>query len=158
MINLPSLRQMIVMGSKVIEKVFDELGCINPMYDLITENGDKEVWPAPPTDDKDLAVRIVRETMRKRKVIQYLFIDEAWILHTHDETDIEFARTIGLQHHTDRREVIMFSAENLEGEMLTAKRYILRSDIPGAKASLSPLEIDDMTDVISSGRMVGLLR
>jgi len=98
--------------------------------------------------------------MELNDVDRYVFIDEAWTIDNRKgnlpEIDIKKAYREGIRNHPDRREVIWFNAENRRGEMLTASRFILRPE--HGKATLAPLRIDDMTDVQSSGRMVGLLQ
>jgi hypothetical protein len=88
---------------------------------------------------------------------RYVFMDEAWIVDDRRGQiglDVEKIKREGVKNHPDRREVVMFSAENRRGERLTAKRYILRPEI--GKPTLAPLEIDPQFDH-SEGRMVGLL-
>jgi hypothetical protein len=96
--------------------------------------------------------------MHLNDVDRYCYMDEAWIVDDRRGQlglDIERVKREGVKNHPDRREIVMFSAENRRGEQLTAKRFILRPEI--GKPTLSPLEIDEPFDH-SEGRMVGLLR
>lgn len=154
--ELTDLRSLIVFASKNIEKIFKKTHAIYPMYHAITARGDSVVLQPPP-GDKDMSVAMVKAWLVLNDIETVVFFDEAWILddrHGHIGLDMEKIRRVGISNHPDRREVIMISAENRRGEMLTAKHFILRPEI--GKPSLSPLVIDEIFDH-SEGRMVGLL-
>jgi hypothetical protein len=156
--DLTDLKSLIEFASTQAEKIFRKTGVLYPMYHAISSIGETKIL-TPKLDDKDLAVAMVKAWFEIENIDRYCFIDEAWILDDRKGNlppqDWARIRREGLSNHPDRREVIMFSAENRRGEMQTATRFILRPEI--GKPSLSPLKIDDMTDVESEGRMVGLL-
>jgi hypothetical protein len=155
---LTDLKSLIEFASKNTDKIFRRQGVIYPMYHAIKTSGETVIL-TPQMDDKDIGVAMVKAWFALNDIDRYVFIDEAWILDDRrgqlGGIDIEKARREGLRNHPDRREVVMFSAENRRGQMQTAARFILRPEI--GRPTLSPLKIDDMTDVESTGRMVGLL-
>ena len=152
------LADLIHSVSEAIEDIFRKTGEIRPMYEAIKPDGEHMVVVVPGCD-KDGEVAMVRAFFAIENVDRYVFVSEAWTL---DSTksgapiDVEQARREGIRNHPDRREAVMFMAESRDGEMLTAHRYILRPE--HRKPKLAPLQIDDMTGVESSGRMVGLLK
>jgi hypothetical protein len=152
---LPDLRSLIEFASANAEKLFRRQGRLLPMYHAIATNGEHKIL-TPSLSDKDLAVAMVKAWFVIENIDRYVFIDEAWIVDARGggpELDVEKARRYGISNHPDRREIVMFAAEN-HREMLTARRFILRPEI--GKPSLSPLVIDEQFDH-SEGRMVGLL-
>jgi hypothetical protein len=158
MINaLVDLKSLIEFASVQAEKIFRRTGAIYPMYHAISASGETKIL-TPKMVDKDVGVAMVKVWLALENIDRYVFIDEAWILDTAKSggppPDMARIRREGLRNHPDRREVVMFAAENRRGEMLTAARFILRPE--HGKASLSPLKLNDMDRLESSGRMVGL--
>jgi len=153
---LTDLKSLIEFASKNAEKIFRKQGAIYPMYHAIDARGEHKIL-TPQMDDKDVSVAMVKAWFALEGIDRYIFIDEAWILDTSKsgaEIDLEWIKRHGVRNHPDRREVVMFAAENRKGERLTAKRFILRPEV--GKPTLSPLTIDEVFDH-SEGRMVGLL-
>ena len=112
----------------------------------------------PPPGDKDLSIALIKAWFELNEIDRYVYIDEAWIVDDRRNQlglDLDEVRRTGVRNHPDRREIVMFSAENRRGEQLTAKRFILRPEI--GKPTLSPLDIDKPYEH-SEGRMVGLLK
>jgi hypothetical protein len=154
---LGDLKSLIEFASKQAEKLFRLQGNLYPLYHCIKANGDTVILNRM-DEDKDLSVAMMIAWMHLNDVDRYCYMDEAWIVDDRRGQlglDIEKVRREGVKNHPDRREIVMFSAENRRGEQLTAKRFILRPEI--GKPTLSPLEIDEPFDH-SEGRMVGLLR
>lgn len=155
--KLTDLKSMIEFASAQAEKLFRIQGVIYPLYHCIKTNGDNAILNQMDRD-KDLSVAMTVAWMQLNDVDRYVFMDEAWIVDDRKGQiglDMEKIRRMGISKHPDRREIVMFSAENRRGEQLTAKRFILRPET--GKARLSPLVIDEAFDH-SEGRMVGLLR
>lgn len=157
---MTELKSLIEFASDQAEKFFRRQGVIYPMFHAIKTSGETMLVPsfAP---DKDASVALTKALFTLEDIDRYVFMDEAWILDNRTNNlpplDMEKIRREGLRDHPDRREIVMFSAENRRGEMQTASRFILRPEI--GRPSLAPLKIDDMTAVTgSSGRMVGLLK
>ena len=128
-----------------------------PLYHCVKANGETAILGAE-LRDKDLNVAMVTAWMQLNAVDRYVFMDEAWMIHTSKDgppLDLEWINRHGLRNHPDRREAVMFSAENRRGEFLTAKRYILRPET--GNPTLAPLQIDEPFEH-SKGRMVGLLK
>ena len=158
--DLTDLRALIEFASERIEMIFRKSGVIHSMYHAIAADGKHELI-SPASDDKDIAVALMRAAFELRGIDRYVFCDEAWIIDTSKSgrtiTEAEWAkiRREGLRNHPDRREIVMFSAENRRGEQLLASRYILRPE--HGKATLMPLAFQEIFDK-SEGRMVGLLK
>ena len=154
-----NLKDLVTFASAQAEKIFRQTGVLLPMYHAFKSNGDQFVIASPDIHDKDVAVGIVKAKFDTEDVESYVFMSEAWVLEQAavGGPEIERAMQHGLSEHPDRREVIAFSAENRDGQMQTARRYILRPE--HGKAKLTPLKLDDMVSITESrGRMVGLLR
>jgi hypothetical protein len=151
------LKWLIEFASTQAEKLFRKQGIIYPLYHCIRANGESTIL-TPPPGDKDRSVALVKAWLSIENISTVCFMDEAWILDDRRGQlglDMEKIRREGIRNHPDRREVVMFSAENRRGEALTARRFILRPEI--GKATLAPLVIDEPYDH-SEGRMVGLLQ
>ena len=153
------LKSLIEFASTQAEKLFRKQGgVIYPLYHCIKPNGESAILSPPGVGDKDLDVAMVKAWMQINDISTVCFMDEAWILDNRKggpKIDMERVNREGVRNHPDRREVVMFSAENRDGEMLTARRFILRPEI--GRPTLAPLVIDEQFEH-SSGRMVGLLR
>lgn len=156
--QLLDLKSLIEFASKQTEKIFRKNGVIYPMYHAIKASGETAILTPPHLGSKDLDVAMIKAWFEIENILTYVFMDEAYILDDRKGTlppqDWKKIQREGLRNHPDRREIIMFSAENRRGEMLTATRFILRPEI--GKPTLSPLKIDEPFDH-SEGRMVGLL-
>jgi hypothetical protein len=154
---LANMKSMIEFASAQAEKLFRKDGVIYPIYHCIKKDGETLIVP-PLHDSKDVAVAMMKALFVIEKIDRYVFIDEAWMLDAAasgvEGIDLERVRREGVKDHPDRREIVMFSAENRRGEMLTGRRFILRPE--HGKPTLSPLHIDPPYDH-SEGRMVGLL-
>jgi hypothetical protein len=153
---LDDLKSMIEFASKQAGKLFRKQGIIYPLYHAIDADGKTTILPALDRD-KDMSVAMTKAWFAINQIDRYVFMDEAWVLDDRRGQlgiDIEKIKREGVRNHPDRREIVMFSAENRRDERLTAKRFILRPEI--GKPSLSPLEFDERFDH-SEGRMVGLL-
>jgi len=151
------LKSLIEFASAQAVKLFRRQGIIYPLYHCIRADGETTILNAF-DQDKDLSVAMTKAWMHINDIDTYVFMDEAWILDATQSgsprIDIKKVQREGIRNHPDRREVVMFSAENRRGEKLTAKHFILRPEV--GKPTLSPLQIDPPYDH-SEGRMVGLL-
>jgi hypothetical protein len=151
------LTALITFASEQAGKIFEMTGVLYPMYHAITRDGQHAIL-TPPDRDKDTAVAMVKAWFELNDIDRYVFVDEAWTIIAKPGDPLPDMKRIardGLSNHPDRREVVLFSAENRRGEWVTGIRYILRPE--HGKPKLSPLTIDDMT-LHSEGRMVGLLQ
>ena len=155
--ELTDLKSLIEFASGRAEKLFRKQGVVYPMYHAIKTTGQSMIIPAL-NPNKDASVAMTKVLFELESIDRYVFFDEAWILDDRKGQigiDMEKANREGISKHPDRREIVMFMAENRRGEIQTAARFILRPEV--GKATLAPLKIDDMTDAESKGRMVGLL-
>jgi hypothetical protein len=148
------LRELIEVASGASELTFMTTGSFPPTWHMITADGE-HLYSGPISPDKDTQVALIRALMIIRNIVRYVFIDEAWILERKeiDRAELDRVYQTGLKNHPDRKEILMFSAEDQSAGMVTAHRDIIRE--PGRKARLGPLVIDNFTE--SEGRMVGLL-
>ena len=143
-------------ASAQAETIFRRTGEVLPMWHAIKADGEQMIIPFAASEDKDMAVSLIKALFELESVETYVFMSEAWILHAGPDADIDGINRRGLSDHPDRREAIMFAAENRDGEEQTACRFILRPE--HGKAKLSPLKMDDMKNRTSEGRMVGMLQ
>lgn len=153
------LRKMIDSASDVCSEMFAQNGEIGPMWHAVTRTGENFLTPHPRTVDKNTAAAMMRALFELRDVVRCLFISEAWIGESHDETGIKKLNAWvdeygSLEDYPDRVEVVAFMAEDIETGQLTARRRIERG---GGKLKLGPLEVDDLIGYESSGRIVGML-
>jgi hypothetical protein len=149
------LKSMVRFASAQVEKMFRRNGEILAMYHAIRSNAEHMVLP-PPSADKDISVALMKAAFAVADVDRYVFMVEAWRVEWKEDGGAPPPRwQEGIHDHPDRREIVLFSAENRRGEMLTAHRYILRPE--HGKPVLAPLAFDDHDYAKSSGRMIGLL-
>jgi hypothetical protein len=148
------LRQLIEVASGASERTFMTTGSFPPTWHMITADGE-HLFSGPISHDKDTQVALIRALMIIRNIVRYVFIDEAWILERKeiDRAEIDRVYQVGLKDHPDRKEILMFSAEDQSAGMMMGHRDIIRER--GRKARLGPLVIDKFDQ--SEGRMVGLL-
>jgi len=154
--ELTDLTALIEFASKNVVKIFKRTGVIYPMYHAIDTHGEHKIL-TPQSEDKDVGVAMVKVWFALNDIEKYVFVDEAYILDNRrgqSGLDMEKIQREGIRNHPDRREIVMLSAENRRGKMLTARHFILRPEV--GKPTLSPLVIDEVFDH-SEGRMVGLL-
>jgi len=156
-----NLKDLIEYASANAEAIFRRQGEFLPMWHAVTADGEAFVMMCPEfLDDKDAGIAIVKRAFEEEDAEAYVFISEAWVLEARrDFSDeaIRKAMRAGLGNHPDRREVLAFMAENRDGEMQSARRYILRPE--NSKPTLAPLMLDEMSKVTeTSGRLTGLLK
>ena len=154
-----TLRQMLDLASPLMERRFAAHGQIYPMWHVVDGSGNHHIQTdvAP---DKDTAAILMRAYFMLVRARRYLFIDEAWMAAVGlDEAEkVQRYAALGkLSEFPDRRECVMFSGEDINGDTIMAHRYILRPE--HGKARLAPLEIDDnLKRGASFGRFVNMLQ
>jgi hypothetical protein len=157
-----TLKDLIITASKSADRIFRKDSCIHPLYHMLKPNGESAIWSAADLDDKETMVMAARAIMRELSIERYVFINEAWVLEAMNRTPEEvaeidrFTSEFGVSEHPDRREVVMFFAENKAGEHLMAHRYILRPE--HGKPSLSALKWFEPGELPIRGHMTGLLQ
>jgi hypothetical protein len=138
-----TLREMVDFASPLVADRFARHGLIYPMWHIVRGDGGHEIK----TDvgpDKDTAAILMRAYFYLVKARRYLFIDK-----------VERYAALGrLSEFPDRREAVMFSGEDINGDSIMGVRYILRPE--HGKPTLAPLEIQDRPGV-SYGRFVHML-
>jgi hypothetical protein len=148
------VRGMIDRLSKMAEEKFAKYGGIAPLWFALASNGDTFIIPKM-GPDKDLQAQFVRYIFREKDVIAYVFMDEAWVVEATMDTQeavTKMSATVGLEHHPDRREVVVIHAED-ETSNLSFHRDIIRP--AGGRVFLGPLIDDHFSH--SEGRFVGML-
>lgn len=161
------LRDLVEVISTATESWFKDKGAIPPTWCVIDSRGETRTIPSL-SNNKDIAVALVRSLLELIGAKRYVFVDEAWMLdrrfakgaHRHSaevEAEIESVHKHGLRDHPDRIEIVMFSGEDVECGQIMAHRVIHRPK--GKRAYLGPLEwpLETERSVRSEGRMVGLL-
>jgi len=157
---LTDLKEFVTFASEQAEKIFRKTGEVLPLYHAIDAEGEHLILSAPP-GDPDISVAMTKAWLALNNIDRVCFMNEGWILYRVDGPEItpgemDRIRREGLRNHPDRREVVLFNAENKAGEMQSAHRFIMRPE--HGKASLSPLVINDMSRLgPGEGRMIGLL-
>jgi len=149
------LRSLIELVSTGAEACFAKYGSLAPFWHCIDAAGTLHLVVTP-SDDKDLNAALMRAFMVENDIVRYCLSYEAWTALLSDEAEArEFISSgRGVADLPQRKEVVMFSAEDESG-MLTAQREILRpQDKP---PSLGPLVINDMKGWSSEGRLLGML-
>jgi hypothetical protein len=156
---MSTLREFVERASAKIEVVFNATGEVLPMYHFVI-GAEDVVLPAPP-GGKDIAVAIMREIFKKTGTHRYVFIDEAWLATeiappdtSMDDMHERMKTMTPPSERPDRKEVVIFMAEDETEGYFAAQREIIR-DADG-KGTLGPLECDEQPKAMM-GRMTGLL-
>jgi hypothetical protein len=147
------LHELIETAAAVAQKQFLAQGHFSPVWHMVTADGE-HLFSGPISHDKDTQVAMLKALMIIRKVVRYVFIDEAWILERKcvDRAEIDRAYEQGIKNHPDRKEILMITGEDQTLGMLMARCDIIRER---GKVRLGPLVIDKFDGM--EGRMVGLL-
>ncbi|MCA1452106.1 hypothetical protein I6F35_02615 [Bradyrhizobium sp. BRP22] len=151
-----NLHEFIKRASELIGERFEEAGSIRPMFHFINGDGDDVVMLAPPDNDKDLVMGLVRAVLKGAAATRVVFIDEGWMVDgAVNIEDDELLRRYGARNHPRRIEVVMFSGEDEHEGLVMATRKIVRKDT--ARPRLGPLEFLSLLQGTTEGRLVGLL-
>ena len=138
--------------STVAEKSFNEFGALPPVFCCVTGDGQPFMLPAI-GDDKEQSFAIARAVIQRTGVVLYVFISEAWVGTFGPDISKAELREIdrrGLKDHPDRREVVVYNAEDREGNAVSAQQLILRPEV--SKPVLSPLQFVEVAPGKSRGR------
>jgi hypothetical protein len=141
---------MIKVASDFAEQVMAKQNRIDPFWHLITARDEHMVVPTL-SDDKDEAVLLMRLLLKAVEAKMCMFVAEAWQIEVTTAEAIPATEQQRLQHPS-RKEVVLFQAEDIDGE-ITGHRDIIRD--ANGKPTLGPLEIERMD--VSTGRIVGML-
>jgi hypothetical protein len=153
------LEALIRQASACVEPVFLAKGELYPMWHLVMRGGEERIMPSP-SHDKRNAPLMMRAYFEQESVVRYVFMNEAWILETlnADEKEIrEYLRAHdgSIEAHPLAKEIVMFSAEDIDEGQLTARRPIIRLKV-GLPPKLGPLVFEKRSGRME-GRMIGLL-
>jgi hypothetical protein len=152
MTPLTELQDFFAIAAENAARIFRESGEILPMWHAVAGN-DEHILIATPwssDEEKTLASRALRRMFKVSQVKRFAFISEAWVRKAASKQDI--SGNVG--EHPDRREILMITAENREGNALSGFFYILRPE--HGDSTLSPLHMNDYDSM--EGRFTGLLR
>jgi hypothetical protein len=141
---------LIKCASGFVEQRMAEHGQIDPFWHVVTTQGEQMIVP-PMSDDKDEAVALMRVLLKVVDANLCMFVAEAWQIEVTTAETIPVTEQQRLQHPS-RKEVVIFQAEDIDGEIM-GHRDIIR-DAKG-KPTLGPLEIERMQ--VSTGRIIGML-
>lgn len=154
MTPLTELQDFFAITAENLSRMFRESGEVVPMWHAVDGN-DEHILIATPwssDEEKDITSRALRQMFRAKKVKRFAFMVEAWTAEV--STLAEVNEGPRPSEHPDRREVLMITAENREGNSLSGFFYILRPE--HGKATLSPLHMNDYHAVV--GRFTDMLR
>jgi hypothetical protein len=148
------LRKLVDRLSRAAEQKFAKHGMIPPTWFAMTADG-RNFSINKMLADKDLQAQFLRTIFENEDVVAYVFIDEAWVVHADVQTAdavTTLAAMVGLEHHPDRREVVVIHAED-DVNNLSFEREIIRP--ARGRPYLGPLTSYGVNK--SEGRFVGLL-
>jgi hypothetical protein len=128
--------------SRMAEQMFDKQGDIGPIWLVETVSGEQQIIVSPvmaPSPlagaaEKDRIAAKMREHFAENDAVRYAVAIEAWTLadperkqmRTEEQAELEYAAMgYTLANHPNRREVVLFEAED-GTEVLTAFRDIIR--------------------------------
>jgi hypothetical protein len=150
------LRSFVEETSRRIERVFLKNGKIDQFWHIVFADGEEHVMPSP-SPNKNTAVAMMRSLFERRPVRRYILVGEAWTVEARSDEHLthvinEAARR-DISDHPDRKEVIVFAAEDARFGLMMAQRTIERPS--DGKPYLGPLKFSDSRHL--AGRMVALL-
>jgi hypothetical protein len=149
------LRKAIERISRAADIKFSKHGQLEPVWFAFRADGEHFTLDGI-LPNKDLQAQFVRFIFQERDVVAYIFVDEAWVVEASmkdADSVTNMAALVGLEHHPNRREVVVIHAEDATN-CLSYHRDIIRPN--RGSAYLGPLILhDDISR--SEGRFVGLL-
>jgi hypothetical protein len=151
---MESNKNLIETMSELSGRYFAISGAIRPMYQAFTADG-KSFFMMAPRFPKDQAIKIVKAIFAEKKIVSYVFVDEAWMVAAsakNADVTREVMAAKSVSEHPDRREVVLMIAEGPDGTW-QGVRDIVRKD--GMKPTLGPLESYPVE--CGEGRYYGLL-
>jgi hypothetical protein len=143
------LHKTIEMFSGLADELFNDFGCLQPIY-FVCRQGNWQQYVPGPAHPKKLVEIAMRKLLRSSGADAYVFMDEAWIVESKNKEGVPL--DIAPSEHPDRREIVVITAEDKTSQLI-ASRNILRPD--NGKPSLAPLEI--YGEVTLQGRMTNLM-
>jgi len=151
---MSELHEFVKEISNMVTELFNKNHEIFPMYHFINRKGEHMITPPPilkeeHEDKKGMQLAIIREFIKEKDIVRYCFFDEAWMAVL--EPKEEYVKP---EQHPQRREIILFNAEDENLGQITATRDIIRP--VNASPCLGPLQFDTLGGLLS-GRMVGML-
>jgi hypothetical protein len=145
------LHEQLEASADAAARTFLEHGRFGALWHMITADGES-LFVGPISPDKNTQIAMVKALMVIRRVVRYVFVDEAWILEC-DQSELDQTYRDGIRNHPRRKEVLLISAEDQSLGMVMAHREIIREK---GRPKLGPLVIhSDLKQ--SEGRMIGLL-
>jgi hypothetical protein len=153
-----TLDQIFDHGKEATKHLFKEQGMIHPMW--ICEKADGEVFPIcvqmPDRKQRDAFALALKETFKRHNVVRYVALLEAWVVEMPADTDVKnLDLSKSFEHHTDRREAVFVTAEDIDGSNKAGQFYILRPE--HGKPTLSEFKDFSGSEKPNEGRFVRLL-
>lgn len=156
---MQTLEEAMTDAAEFAQKQFNETGALTPMWIADTEDNQRLVIATPwgSGGEKDKIMLGLRRIFAEKRVVQFAFMTEAWILVARDGKMPDAVRRGGsLENHPDRREILMVRAENKERSLMRTF-YILRPE-HGKPTLKEAREFSQNEEGSEEGRMIGLLR
>lgn len=126
-----TLDQIFDHGKQTAEHLFKAQGGIHPMWICEAANG--QIIPIciemPERTEREALASALKDTFKRHDVQRYVAVIEAWAVETAEETkDLVRGYKGSLKDHPDRREVLFVTAEDVNGESIAGRFYILRPE------------------------------
>jgi hypothetical protein len=154
MTPLTELQDFFAIAAENAARMFRGSGEVLPMWHAV--NGkDEHILIATPwssDEEKDITQQGLRRMFQVQCVKRFAFICEAWTAQVSTMAEVNDGPRPS--EHPDRREVLMISAEDREGNAISGFFYILRPE--HGDSTLSPLHMNDFDAL--QGRFTGMLR
>jgi hypothetical protein len=124
-------------------RTFNENGSIHPTWFLQEEDGQILLVATPYTDDltKDMVDFAIREAIRIKHIQRYAYISEVWMAFQKDLTSLEDYKGLRPSQRPDRKEALMFIAEDISGDYIMSYSDIYR-DSKTDLAMIAEIKID----------------
>lgn len=146
------------------------IGYMAPLFYGIRDNGSRFIFDPDALgliegdydrQTKDAVVNCVQMLFALHHIRQYVYASEAWMVATSFGTTqkeiLELAKDqVSISKHPKRVEVLIFEAEDMEGNRISGRQSIIRP--AGQKPYLDDdLELEDATEWDTTGRFTHLL-
>ena len=148
------LRKLFDFGTETAASIFNKQSYLEPMWIGVNKKGSHIPLLVSDMSDKNKAAETVRCFLKKQGIIRYVSMLESWVWEGKEgEIPPEILEGKSLEHNPDRREAIIITAEDNEGNEISGRFYILRPE--HGKPKLSPLKLDPR-EMESVGRFAGM--
>jgi hypothetical protein len=121
---------------------FDQSGEFHTMWFIVCGSGQllPIVSPLLGHLHKDALAEVIKDVLKEQNAIRFAMATEAWMVDSKDDPTLD--KDVVPSEHAKRREVVMITVEDHNGEHIFAVHDIVRED--GEKPKLAPLEVMKM--------------